>query len=392
MTPFGVQFIQPSLRDLLDIVVISLVLYRIYVLIRGAGAMNVLIGLLLLGVFYLLADLLGLYLTSWLFQYLWAILVLIIVIVFQPEIRRLLERASPASLLFGRLPTLTPTTVSEISSALFELASERTGALVVLTRKDDLRSHIHTQTEIDAKVTAGLILSIFHKSSPLHDGAAVISQDRIKGVRALLPLSASPDLPGHYGSRHRAAVGITELTDAISLVVSEERGEVSLFVGGTIRAMAGMRELENELLELVGPPRRPGKLSLVWESLRRDLRPLLGAVALASLLWLLIAAQRETEIALSVPLRYLDVPKTARIVGGIEGNVTVRVRGPERLMSSSTLQRVEAWVDLKDLPAKTVSNPRRLAVRASAPPGLQVVEIEPPEVRVWLEPLNRGEQ
>jgi diadenylate cyclase len=174
--------------------------------------------------------------TIWVFERLAIILPVALLIVFQPELRSFFERAGRRGLLFvpsrvGEREDM-ETVIETIVQALEEMSEEHTGALVVLERQINLHEYINTGERIDARVRKDLLKAIFYKGNPLHDGAVIIRGDRVASARSFLPLSDSRDIPSHLGTRHRAALGITESSDAVSFVASEETGHLSLFHAG----------------------------------------------------------------------------------------------------------------------------------------------------------------
>ena len=224
----------PTWRDLVDILFLTLVAYQLYQWFRETRALRVLIGLVVLGGIYSLAKLWGLFLTTWVFQILWQVLLILLLILFQSEIRQVLEKVSPLRYLRSRRRDYRGTFAADLTGALFDLAAEKTGALVVLTRDDNPSQLVHAGQKVMAIPDPMLIKSIFNHHAPAHDGAVIISRDRLTHMGCILPLSESRDLPEQYGTRHRAALGLSEMTDAVCLVVSEERSEVASIVGGKI--------------------------------------------------------------------------------------------------------------------------------------------------------------
>ena len=179
-------------------------------------------------------------------------MILILIIVFQDEIRKALTQV-------GRNPFFTSANtieelgiVDDICRAALMLAGQKVGALIVLERETGLKNYIEAGTIIDSKVSEDLIVSIFHPSSPIHDGAIIIRNSRVSSAGCLLPISKDPTLDKELGTRHRAALGLTQETDAVVIVVSEERGEISVVHHGTMLRDLDMKDLKNQLLQLLG--------------------------------------------------------------------------------------------------------------------------------------------
>lgn len=219
------------IRDTLDIAVVGVVLYWLLMLIRGTRAVQVLVGLLALIAVRLLSDLLGLMTVSWILDNFVASAVLIIIVLFQADLRRALARVGRG--VFPRMAERQESQVlEEVVRAAQTLAQRRVGALVVLERETGLEDLIQIGTPLDAAVTKDLLVSIFLPYSPLHDGAVVIQNGRVAFAGCILPLTLRADVPEGLGTRHRAALGITEETDAVVIVVSEETANISVVIGG----------------------------------------------------------------------------------------------------------------------------------------------------------------
>jgi len=218
-------------QDIVDILIIAVLLYQAYVLLIGSRAWNVLRGLLALGALWLVAAQLDLQATKWLFDRLAPVGFIAIVVVFQPELRAALERVGR-----GRLSRSTHGgPVQEIMSAVRELATQRRGALIAVERRTPLREYGESGTSIGAPVTSALLQTIFASKGPLHDGGVIVRDDTVTHAGAIFPLSDRHEgWSVKHGTRHRAALGLSETTDALVVVVSEERGTVSIARGGEL--------------------------------------------------------------------------------------------------------------------------------------------------------------
>lgn len=237
------EFLHFTLIDLIDIVLVAAVIFVIFRWIKGSSAMNIFIAILILFLVRVLATALNMRMISALLGAILDVGALAIIIIFQPEIRRFLNNIGQTAgnnTLFRRLlrrhkaEGLDTDIVSQIVSAVEQMAAHNTGALIVIRRRDNLQSIIATGDLVDARVSERLIMNIFFKNSPLHDGAMVIGDNRIIAARCTLPLTERLDLPAFYGMRHRAAVGIAEQCDADVIVVSEENGRISFVRGRDI--------------------------------------------------------------------------------------------------------------------------------------------------------------
>lgn len=242
-------------QDILDILLVAIILYSVLLIIKGTRALKILIGLMILLIAFLLSGYIGLYTMDWLIQSLWAQIVLALVILFQPEIRRALAKMGEARFL----PSLTSAeelrSLEEIVRAAVALANRKIGALFVIEREKILEDFIEVGTPLDARVSHELLLSIFHPTSPIHDGAVVIRGNRIIAAGCFLPLSLSAAISKTYGTRHRAGIGLSEETDAIVIIISEETGAISTAVGGKLEKNMDMGSLRNFLTETFASPK-----------------------------------------------------------------------------------------------------------------------------------------
>lgn len=242
------DFINVSLLDLIDILVVALLFYQVYRLIRGTTAMTIFAGIFIVYLLWVVVKALNMTLLSSIMGQVIGVGVLALIIVFQQEIRRYLlllgSRYAKAKNRFvrrifrsaGRGARLQWT--EEVAKACRNMGSTYTGALICIERQGDLGVYAATGDIIDARIDVRLIESIFFKNSPLHDGAIIIKQGRIHAARCILPSSDNPHIPQHYGMRHRAAIGLTEHSDAVVVVVSEERGKISIVEAGEITTVA----------------------------------------------------------------------------------------------------------------------------------------------------------
>jgi diadenylate cyclase len=220
--------------DVLDILIVSFILYRVFLLIKGTRAVQMVFGLGVLLLALIFSRWAGLFTLNWLVQSFMSQVVLVILVLFQPELRRALAHMGQNTLFSSLSPIESSKFLDEIVKAAVSLANRRIGALIVLERKTDLRNIIEMGTPLEARVSKELILSIFHPTSPLHDGAVVVQEGRIAAAGCFLPLSMSPAVAKELGTRHRAAIGLTEETDAVVIVVSEETGTISMVQAGKL--------------------------------------------------------------------------------------------------------------------------------------------------------------
>jgi diadenylate cyclase len=249
--------VEPSWLDLVDILIVAFLIYQLLQFIRGTHAVQMALGALVLVLLYWLSQLLHLETVNWLLRTFMPYLVFGIIVVFQSEIRKVLAQLGKTPLpgVFGS--PRTEEVIDEVVLAGTTLAAQRTGAIVVIERDMGLRSYIETGIALDAYVTYDLLISIFNPGTPLHDGAVIVQGNRVAAAACFLPLTVNPQLSRELGSRHRAAIGVTEDTDALAVVVSEETGVISLVVGGRIRRELDGASLKSALLDVLEVEQAP---------------------------------------------------------------------------------------------------------------------------------------
>ena len=249
-------FLSLSLTDVIDILIVSLIIFAIFRWVRNSTAINIFVAIIIIYVLLVVADALNMKLMKALLGAFIDVGVLALIVIFQPEIRHFLYRVGSETkisstgrqvlqkMFGGRQASMDNTVVNEITEACRRMSEQKTGALIVLRHNDNLDYIISTGDKIDATINRRLIMNIFFKNSPLHDGAMIIQDNRINAARCTLPITSRSDLPANYGMRHKAAIGITEESDAEVIVVSEETGRVSYVKGGNITTIGNMNELK----------------------------------------------------------------------------------------------------------------------------------------------------
>ena len=377
----------PTWRDLIDILFLTLVIYQLYVWFKETRALRVIIGLVALGGIYSVAKSWDLFLTTWVFQILWQVLIILLLILFQSEIRQVLEKVSPLRYLRARRHVGQKSLVSDLSQIAFEMAAERTGALIVMTRDDNPAEFIRGGQQIMALPDQALIKSIFNRNAPAHDGAVIITRDRITQMGCILPLSEKEDLPEHYGTRHRAALGLSENCDAVCLVVSEERAEVSAVVGGTLTAYQTPAELADKLKEWIEGPqiRVPALEQFFKEAFIDNWKTKLGALVLVTVAWMILAVQQEMQINLTAPIRYENLPAELAVDDESLDTVGLTLAGRRNLVNSLKEEDLSVRVDLTGFGSG--DHLIKLgAANIDIPMGTRVDRFTPPKVAVSLKP------
>jgi uncharacterized protein (TIGR00159 family) len=250
----GIEF---TWVDVLDILIVAFLVYQLLQFIRGTHAVQMALGAMVLVLVYFVSQWFNLEAVNWLLRTFLPYVVFGIIVVFQAEIRKVLAHLGKPPLLGAFGSQRTEEVVDEVVLAATSLAAQRTGAIVVLEREMGLRSYIETGIGLDALLTYDLLISIFNPGTPLHDGAVIVQGNRIAAAACFLPLTVNPELSRQLGSRHRAAIGVTEDTDAVAVVVSEETGTISVVVGGRIRRDLDGRSLKWALLEALDVQETP---------------------------------------------------------------------------------------------------------------------------------------
>jgi diadenylate cyclase len=238
-------FLQIRLLDIIDIILVAILLYQLYLLIRGTGSLNIFLGILSIYLIWWLVRVFEMELLTAILGQFISVGVLALIIVFQPEIRKFLLLIGTRSFInkgsrnfFKRIWQFDETiklNISPIVNSCQRFSENRTGALIVITKENDLGFFVETGELIEARISEQLLENIFFKNSPLHDGAVIITSNRIKAARCVLPVSDNKNIPSILGLRHRAAAGITEQSDAITIVVSEQNGRISVAKEGEIK-------------------------------------------------------------------------------------------------------------------------------------------------------------
>lgn len=221
-------------RDTVDILLVYYIFYRLLLIIKGTRAFQMLLGIGLIVLVFVTSQGLEFYTLDWLIHSFWSQIVIAVVILFQPEIRRALAQMGERRFFKSLSPVESSKFIEEIVKASVSMANKRIGALLVLERETDLTTIVEMGTNLDARVSKELLTSIFLPYSPIHDGAAIIRNGRIIAAGCFLPLTLSANISKALGTRHRAAVGLTEETDAVVVVISEETGEISVVIDGAI--------------------------------------------------------------------------------------------------------------------------------------------------------------
>lgn len=250
-------FIGFRLIDVLDIVIVAYLVYKILGFIQETRAQQLVRGLVVLGIVFFLSDFLNLYLLNWLLRNFVTMGLFALIVLFQPELRRGLEQLGRRNIVSGQFRSLDKENaievVKEIVAAVDDFSATRTGALIVFERETMLNDIIETGTIVDARISVRLLGNLFYEGSPLHDGAVIIRGDRIHAASCVLPLTEKKNIGRNLGTRHRSGLGVSEVSDALVIVVSEETGVISVAENGNFRRFMDLKSVEKILLGVYMP-------------------------------------------------------------------------------------------------------------------------------------------
>jgi diadenylate cyclase len=372
-------------QDILDIVIITFIFYRLYLWLRRRRALRMIIALLALPFFYLVAQWFDLPLTVWGFKNLWAVILFVVIVIFQQEIRTALASITLPSLVLGKseIEKLPSKHLDRIIEAAFKLGEKRIGGLIVLQRRDDLDEFVHGKMLLDSEISEDLLISIFSPLSPLHDGAVIIQGERIQYATALLPVSQSSTLPKVWGTRHRAGIGITEVSDAECIIISEERGDVLLAHLAKAQKMEKREDLKKGLSEFpsfsIENPWKKNQL----RHLLNDVPKKLFFLLLVCILWVFVVGIRQGEITYDIPIEYYSIPQSLGMSGDPPREINVRLRGSQRFLSSLNPDQIRFRVDL----SRTRVGNNQVSLSESdlnVPSGITVTHFYPRKITVQL--------
>lgn len=367
-------------QDVVDILLLSLLAYCIYAWFWGTKAIKAVVGLAALGAMSAVARFWGLFLTTWVFQVLWQVVVLLVIVLFQPELRQMLERFSPFAWLRSRGSLRGGQWSLAVVEGAFSMARSGVGALIVLERNDKVEELISGGVLLHAETTVPLLMAIFQKESPLHDGAILVRNGEVLRAGCYLPLSSSESIPQHLGTRHRAALGLSERCDAAVIVVSEERKTVSLAMGGSLQELEDPEAL-GHLLSSSSTGKALGVGRSLWEAVTGRLHVKALCLVIVASIWLVLAGKQDVEVSISVPVETRNLPESWEILEPSGARVNVLVKGMRKDVMSLNDSNVFAELDLSL--AKLGRRTFRIGRREIVLPNnrVEVVKVEPSEIR-----------
>ncbi len=373
-------------QDGLDILLNTYILFRLYVLFRGTNVIRALLTICILWAVSQAAVSLGLIITNWAMQGIITVAALIVIIVFRNEISSVLQTKSLKSFFWGIPRYQFNTPLNIIIESVFELARKRIGALIVLPLKQGLDSVVQGGIPIRSKLSQEMLVSVFWPGSPLHDGAAIIQGEQITNAGMILPLSKSKNLPSFFGTRHRAASGLAELTDALVIVVSEERGEITLFKENQTHVIHNRLALGKLLQEDAGDS--------TSKRVRRQTIELAaaGLVCLVCFtgIWLSFSKGMETLATQEVPVEFINPDQKMEIISSSSSSVKLLISGARPLIKAIRPEQINIKLNL----SQSVVGSNKLPITRKnilLPPGIRLKSIEPSELDITLDTLVEKE-
>jgi len=375
-------------QDIVDVTLNSYILFRLYVLFRGTTTLRVLIVIAFLWFFQRIAAYLGLIITSWAVQGVTAVAALIIIVIFRNEIRSVLQAKNLKAILWGVSLKTIKTPVEIVIESVYEMARKKIGALIVFPAKEDLKELIQNGVSWRGRISKEMIMSIFWHGNPVHDGAAVIQGDQITDVGVILPLSNRKDIPLYYGTRHRAAAGLAEATDALVVLVSEERGDIVVAKESSMRVIHQKEELAKILQEHVG-------ITTKGADHTRNEKIKTGFAAVVSVLfiigvWFSFSRGLESMITLEIPIEYMNRDPKIEILATSVNALNLNLSGSGTIIKTIRPDQVNVKLDL----SKAVIGRNTYTItkkNITLPPGAFLKGVKPSVVEVTLDvPISKS--
>ncbi|WP_243373011.1 diadenylate cyclase CdaA [Geotalea sp. SG265] len=368
-------------QDIADILIMSFLVYQLYSWFKNTRALQVVMGLGFLGLLYVITKNLGLFMTSWILQELGTVLFILLIVIFQSEIRQALYRFSLLRNLFGRQDSPSQLDLMDIASTIFALAQEKTGALIVFQRRESLDDYLLHGIQLDSLPSNQLLNSIFKDGAPLHDGAVIIRDGRIAQASCHLPLSSSTEIPQYFGTRHRAGVGLTERSDAAVVIVSEERGTVFLALAGELSRIHSPEELYDTLNALLSPPVQEVSTMTLRRTVFGNMGPKLAIVLFVLACWLLITSRQGAILTVNAPVKFHSLPKELSLIKTTPEEVEVQLKVFSNLIPSPKEMDIIADVDLSRI-KEGVNNIAIRSEEIKLPPGVIIAGVSRSTIRV----------
>lgn len=371
-------------QSAVDFVVLTAALYILLRWAQQARALRVALVVVGLHAGALVARHFDLVLTSWVLEGAAILTIVLLVLVFQPELRRFFMRLDSVLNWRAEAATRLSATYLGVAQAAFHMAAASVGALIVIVRRNAVIELVSGGITLDASVSPEILEAIFQKTSPVHDGAVVVRGDHIVKAAAVLPLTDRERVPSYYGTRHRAAMGLSEHCDAVVIVVSEERGEVTLMESQRMVRLDDCQQLARMLAQLCAQP-AAGVSSRVRQSLFSNAAVKLAALGLATAIWSTSFVSIGTTVrTVSVPVEFVGVP-AGMDISTPSDRLEVQVRGSAWLMDSVSLTRMVAHFNMSG--AHTGSSQITVGSgNMTLPPGIAMESVSPAKINVRLTP------
>ncbi|MBF0302543.1 MAG: DNA integrity scanning protein DisA nucleotide-binding domain protein [Desulfamplus sp.] len=369
-------------QDCVDILINSYILFRLYVLFRGSRLIRIVPVVSLLWVLNIMALYMGLVVTTWAIQGIITAAAIILIIVFRDEISTVFQAKNLRSFVWGFPGTKLSTPVEIITISAFELGKRKVGALLVLPGKQSLDEIVQGGIFWDGVISEQMIYTIFWDKNPVHDGAAIINGDRITDVSVLLPLSKRTDLPSRYGTRHRAAIGLCEVSDALVIAVSEERGHVTVVKNADIKHVKKAEELQEILSIHTGAVKREKGVTK-WKEISEFSIAAIACFVLITGVWFGLSRGKETLKTINVPVEYTDIKPGFDIIEASTNTVDLHLSGSMPLLKSLKPENVKVLLKLGS------SHAGHNSVNISLdniilPPGVNLKKVEPKTVEIVM--------
>ena len=386
-----------TFAEVVDIIFVAVLLYTAIVWARQTRAAFVVRGILILGGIYIIARYLDLQMTAWVFQGFFAIFLIMIVVIFQEELRQFFERIAVWSLARKRVPALGSHTSDILVRTLSDLAKEHVGALMVIRGNDPLERHITGGIPLDGKLSGPLLKSIFDPHSPGHDGAVLVEQDCITRFAAHLPLSKNLTQLSNVGTRHSAALGLAELTDALCIVVSEERGTISFARDGKLREVENLQQLGaviDSFLRTKFPSTQQSNISLQF--FRENWIAKAISLSLAIGFWyIFVPGSKTVQVSYRIPVSVENLPADLRVEEIEPPVVNATFSGPRRAFYLFDARKIRVAIDVSmaDLGRRTFNISEQ---NIRYPKELTLTEVSPSTLRLSVKKIppptdtNRG--
>jgi len=389
LTPFP----SITISEILDIMFVAVLVYTAMVWAQRTRAAFVVRGILVLGSVYIVARFLDLQMTAWVFQGFFAVFLIMIVVIFQEELRQIFERIAVWSLTRRRTPALRSSTADILVRTVADLAKERIGALIAIRGNDPLERHITGGIPLDGRVSEPLLRSIFDTHSPGHDGAVLIEQNRVTRFAVHLPLSKDLLQLAHVGTRHSAALGLAELADALCLVVSEERGTISTAQNGSLRTMDNPQALgaiTQNFLETKFPS-KPQKAMPIQFFRRNWLAKLISLTLAVGFWYIFVPGSKTVEVSYKIPVSVENLRANFEIEKIDPPVINAKFLGPRRAFYLFDRRKIKVSVNV------AMMDPGRRAFHISEqnigyPKDLVLQELNPSTIRISVKKTSAAER